>query len=134
MMLTRHGWQSCLGLQDMSSSLQFLLAEDLHQAHASKLDGERVRRVFLTYCRRLRRALTSPKYCYFSGFAATGPELIAELKEHVLSSSKLDARRSGIMQQLDMWTLACELSVAASIHDSLGNDVCSLLQGLLQPS
>jgi hypothetical protein len=116
----------------MGSTLQFLLSEDLPAAHASKLDGERVRRLFLLYCNRLRRALSSPKYCYFSGFAATAPGLIAELKEHVLSVSKLDARTAGIMQQLNMSTLACELSVAASIHDSLGSDVRSILQGLLQ--
>lgn len=114
----------------MGSSLRFLLAEDLPAAHASKLDGERVRRLFLLYCARLRRALTSPKYCYFSGFAATAPGLIAELKEHVLSASRLDARTAAIMHQLDMSVLACELSVAASIHDSLGSSASSILQGL----
>lgn len=108
-------------LQDMSSALQFLLAEDLPQAHAIKLDGERVRRLFLMYCGRLRRALTSPKYCYFSGFAATAPGLIAELREHVLSNNRLDPRCAAIMQQLHMWTQACELSVAASVHESLGS-------------
>lgn len=119
-------------LQDMGSTLQFLLSEDLPPAHASKLDGERVRRLFLLYCARLRRALSSPKYCYFSGFAATAPSLIAELKEHVLSASKLDARTAAIMQQLDMSVLACELSVAASIHDTLGSSASSMLHGLMQ--
>lgn len=121
-------------MQDISSALQFLLAEDLPQAHASKLDSERVRRLFLLYCNRLRRSLTCPKYCYFSGFAATAPGLIAELKEHVLSNSRLDARRAAIMQQLNMWTLACELSVSASIHDSLEGGISSILQRLLQAS
>lgn len=119
-------------LQAMSSSLQFLLAEDLHPAHACKLDGERVRRLFLLYCTRLRRALTSPKYCYFSGFAASAPGLIGELREHVLSASRLDARRAAVLRQLDMWTLACELSVAASIHDSWGSEAHSMLQALAQ--
>lgn len=116
----------------MSSSLQFLLAADLHPAQASKLDGERVRRLFLLYCSRLRRALTSPKYCYFSGFAAAAPGLIGELREHVLSASRLDARCAAVLRQLDMWTLACELSVAASIHDSLGSDAHSMLQALVR--
>lgn len=119
-------------LQDMGAVLQFLLAEDLPAPHTNKLDGERVRRLFLLYCNRLRRALSSLKHCYFSGFAATAPGLIAELREHVLSVSRLDARTSAIMQQLNMSTLACELSIAASIHDSLGSDVCSILKGLLQ--
>ena len=118
-------------MQAIGSALQFLLAEDLHQAQLSKLDGERVRRLFLLYCSRLRRALTSPKYCYFSGFAATAPALIAELREHVLSNNRLNARCSAIMQQLNMWTQACQLSVAASVHESLGRGAADILQRLL---
>jgi hypothetical protein len=118
----------------MGACLLFLLAEDLPQAHAAKVDAERVRRLFLLYCNRVRRSLTSPKYSYFSGFAAAAPGLVAELREHVLSSGKLDAARTSILQQLNMWALACELSVAASIHDSLGSSVQEVLRNLLYMS
>jgi hypothetical protein len=37
---------------------------------AAQVDSERTRRLFLTYYSRLIHVFTSPKYCYFSGFAA----------------------------------------------------------------
>jgi len=104
----------------------------LPQEQRAKVDSERVQRLFLLYCTRLKGALTSPKYCYFTGFAAVAPRLIAQLKEHVLGSFRLEAEQAAIMQQLDLWTLCCELSVASSIHDcfegSMKQDVLNRLQ------
>ena len=110
-------WCICLHMQEINGVLQILLSEDLPQQQRSKLDTERVRHLFLMYCGRLRRAMTSPKYCYFSGFAASAPKPIAELKEHVLGSFKLGSRHAEILQQLNLWTLCCESSVASSIQD-----------------
>lgn len=97
--------------------LQLLLSADLPQQQRAKLDTERLRHLFLMYCGRLRRAMTSPKYCYFTGFAAVAPRLIAELKEQVLGNFKLTARHAEILEQLNLWTLCCESSVASSIQD-----------------
>lgn len=97
--------------------LMQLLAENLTQPQRAKVDKERVRHLFLMYCSRLRRAMTSPKYCYFSGFAAEAPRLIADLKEQILGAFKLTARHAEILQQLNLWTMCCESSVASSIHD-----------------
>eukprot|EP00877_Chromochloris_zofingiensis_P012234 jgi/Chrzof1/7264/Cz02g17030.t1 len=83
----------------------------------AKIDNERVRKLFLLYCARLRRAMTSPKYCYFSGFAAVAPKLLTALKEEVLSNFRLTPAFAAIMQQLNLWTRCCEFSVAGSIHD-----------------
>lgn len=69
--------------QRINESLVALMSPGLHPEQRAKLDTERVRRLFLLYCSRLRRAMMSPRYCYFSGFAAVAPRLIARLKEQV---------------------------------------------------
>jgi hypothetical protein len=63
--------------------------------------------------------MMSPKYCYFSGFAAAAPRLVSELKDLVLQSNCRPAgpRALMVLRQLDLWTLCCELSVSASVHD-----------------
>lgn len=55
----------------------------------AKLDTERLRRLFLQYTSRMHRAARSPKYCYFSGFAAAAPQLLTALKEQVLTTYRL---------------------------------------------
>ncbi|WIA30634.1 hypothetical protein OEZ86_000712 [Tetradesmus obliquus] len=106
-------------LQEMNAALRLLLAHDLPAEQCAKLDTERCRALFLLYCIRLRRAMISPKYCYFSGFAAAAPRLVSELKDLVLHSNCRPAgpRAVAVLRQLDLWTLCCELSVAASVHD-----------------
>ncbi len=106
--------------QVINGSLTALMSSAAHPEHRAKLDSERVRRLFLLYCSRLRRALTSPRYCYFSGFAAVAPRLIARLKEKLLGSFRLEAAEAALMGQLALWTRACECSVAAGVHDCLG--------------
>jgi hypothetical protein len=120
--LTRASLHPCSGTQDMNASLQLLLAHDLPPEQRAKLDQERVRRLFLLYCARLRRAMTSPKCCYFSGFAAAAPLLIARLRAHVLTvgALRLDGHTARLMAQLNLWSRACELSVAASTHECVG--------------
>ena len=79
------------------------------------MDSERTRLLFLTYYSRLIHVFTSPKYCYFSGFAAPTVRLLAGLREHVLNGERLQARHLAVMAQLNMWTRCCELSVAQSV-------------------
>ena len=55
----------------------------------SKVDSERLRRLFLMYGSRLNHAATSPKYCYFSGFAAAAPGVLAVLRDQVLATFNL---------------------------------------------
>ncbi len=45
-----------------------------------------------TPTQRLRSCLTSPKYNYFSGLAAAVPAVLAELKEEVLATFRLNKR------------------------------------------
>jgi hypothetical protein len=67
----------------MNASLLALMSPSAPPEHRAKLDAERARRMFLLYCGRLRRALTSPRCCFFSGFAAVGPRVIDHLKQQV---------------------------------------------------
>jgi hypothetical protein len=80
------------------------------------VDSERTRRLFLTYYSRLIHVFTSPKYCYFSGFAAPTVRLLAGLREHVLSGQRLRPAHLAVMARLNMWTRCCELSVAQSVE------------------
>ncbi|PNW76790.1 hypothetical protein CHLRE_11g476300v5 [Chlamydomonas reinhardtii] len=68
---------------------------------------------------RLRSCLTSSKYNYFSGVAAAVPAVLAELREEVLASFRLNSRLLGLMQRLAVWTHSCEISVAAAVQDGL---------------
>jgi len=103
----------------MNASLVALMSPANHPEFRSKLDSERLRRLFLLYCSRLRHTLTSPRYCYFSGFVAVAPRLIGRLKEQLLGSFLLGDEEAGLMEQLDLWTRCCEFSVAGSVHDCL---------------
>ncbi|GLC57830.1 hypothetical protein PLESTB_001271500 [Pleodorina starrii] len=112
-------------LQEVHQALLDLLSPRHETLHA-KLDNERVRRLLMTYVQRVRSALTSPKYNYFSGLAAAVPAVLAELQEEVLSSFRLNPRLQDLMQQLAVWTHSCEISVAAAVHAGVG-DFRSLL-------
>ncbi|GLI65138.1 hypothetical protein VaNZ11_008596, partial [Volvox africanus] len=102
-------------LQEVHQALLDLLSPR-HEALRAKLDNERVRRLLMTYILRVRSALTSPKYNYFSGLAAAVPTVLAELQEEVLSTFTLTSRLEDLMQQLAVWTHSCEISVAAAVH------------------
>ncbi len=80
------------------------------------MDSERTRRLFLTYYSRLIHVFTSPKHCYFSGFAAPTVRLLAGLREQVLSGQRLKPAHLAVMARLNMWTRCCELSVAQSVE------------------
>ncbi|KAF6259450.1 hypothetical protein COO60DRAFT_1010901 [Scenedesmus sp. NREL 46B-D3] len=123
-------------LQEINATLQLLLAHDLPAMHCTKLDVERCRALFLLYCGRLRRAMMSPKYCYFSGFAAAAPRLLSQLKDLVLQTNCRPAgpRAVALLRQLDLWTLCCELSVAASVHDCFDHGLKHRLVERLQQS
>ncbi|KAI8469832.1 MAG: hypothetical protein J3K34DRAFT_511818 [Monoraphidium minutum] len=110
-------------LQRMNASLAVLLSPDLHPEATAKLDAERARRLLLLYCGRLRRAMTSPRYNYFSGLAAAAPRLVAALKEQLLGSFRLGPGTAAALARLDLWARCCECSVAASVHDCLGEGV-----------
>jgi hypothetical protein len=65
----------------------------------------------------------SLRYCYFSAFSAVAPRVIAQLREQVLGSFRLEATGLELMRQLNLWTWCCEFSVAASLHDCLDDDI-----------
>lgn len=115
-------------LQVVNETLVALMSPLSHPEQRAKTDLERARRLFLMYGARLRRAMTSPRYCYFSGFAAAAPRLIARLREQVLGSFRLDNSGVEAMGTLNLWTRCCEVSVAASVNDCLDED---LRHGLL---
>lgn len=67
----------------MNTSLVALMDARQPPEHWAKLDTERLRRLLLLYTSRLRRAMASPRYNYFSGFAAAAPQLLDQLREQV---------------------------------------------------
>jgi hypothetical protein len=107
--------------QGANAALAALLSPSAHPQHRAKLDAERARRTFLLYTSRLHSALTSPRTCYFSGFAAVGPRLVSQLRRQVLGGGGgcLDGEGAGLLAQLGLWTQCCEVSAAAAVQDCL---------------
>ncbi|KAF5834760.1 hypothetical protein DUNSADRAFT_8448 [Dunaliella salina] len=108
----------------MNRALAELLGEGRQDAMVrAKFDTERLRRLVLLYCNRMRRAMSSPRSCYFTGLLSLVPAMLAELADAALSEFTFDASHLAALDQLAVWTKACEVSVAAALHDCIDDDV-----------
>lgn len=76
----------------MNTALVALLEDPNDAQFRKKMDNERLRRLFLLYTSRMAKAMSSPKYNYFTGLASSAPRLLHELREHTLSTFKLSGR------------------------------------------
>lgn len=70
-------------LQELNQTLVDLMSEGGSSLVSGKVEQERLRKLFMLYCRRLYVAFTSPKYCYFGGFKMEAPNHLLKLKDHV---------------------------------------------------
>uniref|UniRef100_A0A7S3R0V0 Uncharacterized protein n=2 Tax=Dunaliella tertiolecta TaxID=3047 RepID=A0A7S3R0V0_DUNTE len=111
-------------LLSMNRALAELMGEDHQDAVVrAKFDTERLRRLVLLYCNGMRRAMSSPRSCYFTGLLSIVPAMLAELADTALSEFTFDASHLAALDQLAVWTKACEVSVAAALHDCIDDDV-----------
>ncbi|MEW5304657.1 MAG: hypothetical protein WDW36_007254 [Sanguina aurantia] len=81
---------------------------------AKAREPERLRRLFLLWHGRMRRAMTSPNTNYFPGLALSAPSLLAGLRSELLVDFKMGQSHLDLMRQLNVWTKVCEVSVAGS--------------------
>lgn len=70
-------------------------------------------------------AFTLPSSCYFSSLATLAAPLLATLQDHVLSNFDMGPKQLEEMHRVAVWTRACEISVAAALHDCLDDGVKS---------
>ncbi|KAG1662271.1 hypothetical protein FOA52_002160 [Chlamydomonas sp. UWO 241] len=121
--------QELASLLDMNRALVHLMDHRAPAGSRKPVDNERLRHTFLVYCSRMRRALASPKYNYFAGLKQVAPKTLNELHEHVLSNFSLGSRQLAQMDNLNVWTQACEVSVSNALLDCFDEAVLASVMG-----
>ncbi|GAX80614.1 hypothetical protein CEUSTIGMA_g8049.t1 [Chlamydomonas eustigma] len=112
-------------LMELNTALVNLMDESVEPGSRAAVDNEALRHTFLVYYSRMRRAFNSPKYNYFDGLATIAPKQLDQLHTHVLSNFKLGAKELAMMNALNVWTRACEISVANALLDCFEDSVLS---------
>jgi hypothetical protein len=63
----------------------------------------------------------SPKYNYFNGLSVLAPPHLDDLHRSILSEFKLGPKERATFDALNVWTMACEISVANALCDCFGD-------------